>query len=155
MRSDMVIRDSHVVGCDRHKLWTPSTFIHANRRILVQSDVLNSAGKFGALLSPPTPAAYPDCRNYPTRSRHLSGYGHQEAWPIVWVCPIFWMRRLLCRKYHERARDHDARNMPRMRQRDVVHAGGGSRIGRTLAGSVDPASQQLPQSGVGCGFVGT
>src|SRR5271169_2658603 len=43
MRSDMGICDSDVVGCDRHRLWTPSTCVHANRRILVQSDILNSA----------------------------------------------------------------------------------------------------------------
>jgi len=38
----MGICDSDAVGCNRHKLWTPSARVHANRRVLVQSDVLIS-----------------------------------------------------------------------------------------------------------------
>jgi hypothetical protein len=49
MRSGMGICDSHVLGCDRHKLWTPSPCVHADRRLLVQSDILNST-----MVSPPT-----------------------------------------------------------------------------------------------------
>ena len=41
MRSDMGICDSDAVGCDRHKLWTPSPCVHTDRRLVVQSDILN------------------------------------------------------------------------------------------------------------------
>src|SRR5258708_28300454 len=41
MRSDMGFCDSDAVGCDRDKLRTPGTCVHANRGILVQPYVLN------------------------------------------------------------------------------------------------------------------